>query len=262
MKKILLICFILIVFCLQTYILKAEEKYSVKDLILQANIYESTGNFEKAREIYNSILTKTHDLKEDEFRKKLESLNIKIFFSGFPKSDFLTYEIKSGDNLNAISNKYNVPVELIMEINKIISIRSLKIGQKMLIPAFTKQLKISVDTRKNILILYKEKEIIKHYSVATGKNETPSPIGIFTISSRIENPTWTLNGINIPGGDPKNALGPRWMGFEEQKQYGIHGTIEPESIGKNVSQGCIRMNNNDVIELFKIIPLGTKVEIF
>ncbi len=120
---------------------------------------------------------------------------------------------------------------------------------------------IKVDTKKNILVLFKGKEKIKQYRIASGASESPTPSGTFTIGNRIVNPTWTLNGKNIPGGDPQNGLGSRWLGFKERKQYGIHGTNEPESIGKNISHGCIRMNNRDVEEIFKLIPLGTKVEI-
>lgn len=68
---------------------------------------------------------------------------------------------------------------------------------------------------------------------------------------------------NIPGGSPKNPLGSRWMGFNARgtdgSKYGIHGTNQPSSIGKYISQGCIRMKKNDVEYLFDRIPIGTKV---
>ena len=51
-------------------------------------------------------------------------------------------------------------------------------------------------------------------------------------------------GLNVPWG-----------------QFGIHGTIYPNSLGWASSHGCIRMNNNDIIELYNIIPIGTKVVI-
>lgn len=51
-------------------------------------------------------------------------------------------------------------------------------------------------------------------------------------------------GLNVPWG-----------------QFGIHGTLNPYSVGWSSSHGCIRMNNNDVAELYKIIPIGTKVTI-
>lgn len=65
----------------------------------------------------------------------------------------------------------------------------------------------------------------------------------------------------MPGG-PGNPLGARsmtlWQG-DKDTLYRIHGTIEPYSIGKAVSSGCIRMMNQDVIDLYDRVPLGTKV---
>jgi lipoprotein-anchoring transpeptidase ErfK/SrfK len=65
----------------------------------------------------------------------------------------------------------------------------------------------------------------------------------------------------MPGG-PRNPLGARslalWQGNKDTL-FRIHGTIEPYSIGKAVSSGCIRMLNQDVIDLYSRVPLGTKV---
>lgn len=60
-----------------------------------------------------------------------------------------------------------------------------------------------------------------------------------------------------------DSFGPRWLGLNVSwGTYGIHGTNKPHSIGQHRSHGCIRMLNKDVIELFEIIPVGTKVTIF
>lgn len=64
----------------------------------------------------------------------------------------------------------------------------------------------------------------------------------------------------VPFGDPKNILGSRWMGISHPG-YGIHGTTEPGSIGKNVTAGCVRLKNEDVEELYSIVPEGTEVVI-
>jgi lipoprotein-anchoring transpeptidase ErfK/SrfK len=68
-------------------------------------------------------------------------------------------------------------------------------------------------------------------------------------------------GIGMPGG-PGNPLGARalylWQGRKDTL-YRIHGTVEPWTIGASVSSGCIRMINQDVIDLYAQTPLGTKV---
>ena len=76
------------------------------------------------------------------------------------------------------------------------------------------------------------------------------------------NPDWwdPETKKRIKFGDPRHAIGTRWMGFNLDG-LGIHGTNEPESIGKEASRGCIRMLNRDVEELFSAVPRGTVVEI-
>jgi len=69
------------------------------------------------------------------------------------------------------------------------------------------------------------------------------------------------SGLGMPGG-PENALGARalylWQG-KKDTLYRIHGTNEPGTIGRNVSSGCIRLTNEDVIDLYDRTPVGTKV---
>jgi lipoprotein-anchoring transpeptidase ErfK/SrfK len=63
----------------------------------------------------------------------------------------------------------------------------------------------------------------------------------------------------VPYGDPENPLGTRWIGLENSQGLGIHGTWEPETIGTMASDGCIRLANQAVEELFEIIPRGSVV---
>ena len=69
------------------------------------------------------------------------------------------------------------------------------------------------------------------------------------------------SGLGVAGG-PGNPLGARamylWQGNKDTL-YRIHGTNEPETIGQNVSSGCVRMLNQDVIDLYQRTPLGAKV---
>ncbi|KGX91287.1 L,D-transpeptidase [Pontibacillus halophilus JSM 076056 = DSM 19796] len=99
------------------------------------------------------------------------------------------------------------------------------------------------------------------YPVGTGKTEELTPEGLHTITVKAKNPYYRKK--NIPGGDPRNPLGSRWIGFDaldtDGRIYGVHGTNNPSSIGKYVSNGCIRMNNKDVEGLFDNIPIGTKI---
>ena len=77
---------------------------------------------------------------------------------------------------------------------------------------------------------------------------------------KIINPTWYKAGAVVPPGSSKNILGTRWLGLSLQG-YGIHGTTDPDSIGKQATAGCVRMLNNDVEELYIIVPAGTEVTV-
>jgi hypothetical protein len=136
-------------------------------------------------------------------------------------------------------------------------------GQTLMIPKKPVTIKIY---RKNwLLAVFVGDCLLSAYRVGLGRmNKTPA--GKFSIKTRLEEPDWysDQHGQLIPFGDPDNILGTRWLGFENQdhaRGFGIHGTIEPESIGKNLSSGCIRMLNEDVESLFDIIARGTSVEV-
>jgi len=69
------------------------------------------------------------------------------------------------------------------------------------------------------------------------------------------------SGIGMPGG-PDNPIGARamylWQGNKDTL-YRIHGTNDPSTIGHNVSSGCIRLTNDDIVDLYNRTPIGTKV---
>jgi lipoprotein-anchoring transpeptidase ErfK/SrfK len=126
--------------------------------------------------------------------------------------------------------------------------------------------KIAVDKSDNVLTVFMNDAFFKRYSVGTGAyNKTP--VGRFTVTDKIAQPPWWRpDGKQIPFGDPENLLGTRWMAIRSPDDpfltgYGIHGTWEPDTIGKQASAGCVRMLNSDVEELFTLIPVNTSVDI-
>lgn len=85
----------------------------------------------------------------------------------------------------------------------------------------------------------------REFPVAIGKRETPSPVGDWMIMNKgIWNKTRWL-GLSVPFGS-----------------YGIHGTNQPQSIGTLASHGCIRMNNRDIEEVYRLVPVGAFVHIW
>ena len=116
---------------------------------------------------------------------------------------------------------------------------------------------VSIPDRK--LAVLDKGRVVKVYPVAVGAAGSPSPSGEFTIVCRAADPSYKHNRLFIPPGR-KNPLGPRWLGLSKA-HYGIHGTNDPDSIGHAASGGCIRMNNQDVEELFAQVEVGDGVEI-
>jgi len=118
---------------------------------------------------------------------------------------------------------------------------------------------IVVSLEDHKLALVEDGQVKRVYTVAVGKPSTPSPVGTFTIERRVANPTYQHNGkIVLPG--PRNPVGTRWMGLSEHG-YGIHGTNEPDSIGKAASHGCIRLGRTDLEELYSLVAVGDTVEL-
>ncbi|GFN31092.1 L,D-transpeptidase family protein [Paenibacillus xylaniclasticus] len=118
---------------------------------------------------------------------------------------------------------------------------------------------IIVNKKTNKLAFYVDGELIKTFSVATGRTSKLTPEGSFPIVNKIKNRPYYKE--NIPGGDARNPLGDRWLGLDVNGTYGttyaIHGNNNSKSIGKYVSSGCIRMYNDDIHWLYPQIELGT-----
>jgi lipoprotein-anchoring transpeptidase ErfK/SrfK len=120
---------------------------------------------------------------------------------------------------------------------------------------------IIINKQTNELAYINQNDIQEIYPVATGKSNDLTPEGKFTVIVKAVDPYYRKK--DIIGGDPKNPLGTRWIGFDAKESdgrtFGIHGTNNEDSIGHYVTQGCVRMNNKNVERLFEVIPLGTRI---
>ena len=114
--------------------------------------------------------------------------------------------------------------------------------------------------------LFRRGKLVKTYRVAVGTAEYPTPTGRYVVQTMQKNPAWNvpqsewagdLAGETIPGGDPRNPLVARWIGFNGS--VGFHGTASSGSLGTAASHGCIRMAPADVIDLFERVQTGTPV---
>src|SRR4051794_30540383 len=120
---------------------------------------------------------------------------------------------------------------------------------------------IIINKSNNQLAYYENSQLKKVFSVGTGRSQSLTPEGNFKIVNKIKNRPYYKD--DIPGGDPRNPLGDRWLGLNARGTWGttyaIHGNNNPSSIGGYVSSGCIRMYDNEVEWLFNQVPTGTTV---
>ncbi len=108
---------------------------------------------------------------------------------------------------------------------------------------------ILIDTAARRLHVFSGRRRIRVWPCAVGKPSTPTPVGRWEIVTKVVDPDWKV-------------LGTRWMGLDiPTGNYGIHGTNNPASIGHAVSNGCVRLHNRHVEELFDWVVIGTPVRI-
>jgi len=132
--------------------------------------------------------------------------------------------------------------------------QSLPAAEREITPVVRSERGSFVLPRANILIIKSQCQLtlfdgnspLRQYPVAIGKPATPTPLGNYAVATKIIN----------PGG----VLGTRWMGLNYDA-YGIHGTNAPWLIGRMVSNGCVRMHNAHVEELFTLVKVGTPIYI-
>ena len=134
-----------------------------------------------------------------------------------------------------------------------------------------RKVSIKIDTKTNMLGVFENEKLIAAYPVTVGSAETASPIGDWKVRGIAKLPRFRYdkemlehgqrsgNFYMLPPG-PRNPAGVMWIALNKQG-IGVHGTNEPDSIGRAVSHGCIRLANWDVVRLATKIKAGDNVSI-
>ena len=216
------------------------------------------GKYLEARQIYDQLLLEPgiSDAEKQQFEEGFEKANMQLLMSMNESPESTSYTILPGDSLYKIAKKFKTTIPLIKKVN---GLKSDKIMPDMKLKIVTAPFAIKVDKSDNLLVLELGSRPLKRYRVATG-SDNGTPVGTFTIVNKLENPTWFYAGAVVPPESPENILGTRWLGFDH-KGYGIHGTTLPESIGKQETLGCVRMLNQEVEEIYDMVPVGTQVTV-
>lgn len=221
---------------------------------------------DKAREVYLAALaTNPPDALRTALEGKLGPLNVELISHPWPMAEKQDCAVQEGDSIKAIARRYGTTVELIVKANELKRPDVIRPGQRLKV--FGAKMEIRISKARNDLLVTAGGRFFKRYPVGTGRYDK-TPVGAFLITERIpEPPWWRDDGKVVPFGDKENILGTRWMAIKatgntpEIKGYGIHGTWDNASIGKAESAGCIRLRNEDIEELFQLVPVGTAVVI-
>ena len=231
---------------------KDEGKKGLHSYKLVSEYLKNGKKYEARNELSDLYFEETDKARRDEIKSKLNELNAELVFSREPSQDAFIYVVRPGDSLIEIASKFNTNYEFIMRINNKHR-TSIKVGERLKI--LKGNVTVLVDKSDYTLTLLLDGRFIKQYPVGTGESDK-TPEGKFVIENKLKNPVWYSPDGIYQFGDPKNVLGTRWIGFEDKKGlygYGIHGTTDPDSIGKEMSNGCVRLKNEDVEDLYDYV---------
>ena len=210
----------------------------------------------------------SEDLKSA--RAELNDLGRVLFFdpSSLPNDPFVArYTVSEGDSLSRIAKRGQISADwrIIQRLNNLRNPNAIRVGQSLKIPAGT--FHAVVHKSDFMMDLYIEndsgKVIVASYPVGLGAYDgTPTGRFVVRTNSRLVNPQWTnpRTGEFFYADDPENPIGERWVGLQgidpDNKDllgYGIHGTIDPDSIGDMQSMGCIRLRDEDVKVVYEAL---------
>ena len=200
----------------------------------------------------------------------INKLAEKLFFS--PKivaGDTVSqsYVVKKGDSLAKISSREKLGTDwrFVQRINGMASEKALRPDMRLKLAhgPFDAEV-VKADFRINIYAgSGSDRVMVASFPCGTGTNDS-TPVGTFKVrsGSKLIDPQWTnpRTGEKFAANDPKNPIGERWIGLQGTTPdtakftgYGIHGTTEPQSIGQQMSMGCVRLGDAEVEVVYELI---------
>ena len=226
-----------------------------------------------ARQVLSEVLAAgmLSDAQAQECRTALMQIAQQVVFSDkvFPHDPYAyRYAVKANDSLTSIVRKETllIPAEGIQLINGIKDAKRLQVGQwlKLIKGPFD-----AIVTKHNFTLdLYQHGMFVKSYRVGLGQNGS-TPVGLWMVApgGRIPRAPWTPPPSStedrvIKWGQPGYPLGKEglWISLrgldktnEGIRGFGIHGTDQPDSVGKQASLGCVRLGDADIAELFSLL---------
>ena len=252
--------------------------FGTSDVITVARQYLAEGDLLSARDVLSqAVQAGTLSAADDEeARYMAAAINDRIVFSneiipGDPYS--LQYVVRSGDSLSRIVKNLGLQVDwrFLQRINGLPRPDTIRVGQTLKV--VTGPFHADVDRDRHRLSLYlgdgPDRIFVRDFLVGLGAYES-TPSGLFRVRehSKLVNPPWTnpRTRERYAANDPENPIGEFWLGLEgidehnrQEAGFGVHGTIDPDSIGRNESMGCIRLDDGDIDLIYEVLAEGVSV---
>jgi len=219
-----------------------------------------------ARSHFNRALQSGLNVKEAQrVRKQMADLADKTVFSlRVTDNDPLVgyHVVNKGEYLATIAKRYKISDDLLAQINNIQNKNRIWEGQRLKI--IKGPFHALIDKSDHLLHVHLQDVYVRSYRVALGANGS-TPTGKWRVGTRQKNPMWVdpKTHKRWASNDPKNPIGEYWISLKGtegnamgQVGYGIHGTIEPKTIGQDVSLGCIRLAPKDIETVYKMLMSG------
>ncbi|MGD2174483.1 MAG: L,D-transpeptidase family protein [Candidatus Brocadiaceae bacterium] len=214
-----------------------------------------------ARKLLTDLYLAARGERAQKLRKLLDRINADLVFNPRCLEGARIHTVQPGETLTRIGKQYGVHWRMIARLNGMETDDLLRAGQKLKVLTGDPSLVIWKEEFRLALLL--GGAYVKEYPIGIGKDDR-TPAGQFTVDDLLVEPRWyPPEGGIIEYGEEGNLLGERWVGLSDEPGaagLGIHGTNDG-GIGTRCSNGCIRMHNEDVIELYAFMEVGAPVEI-
>jgi hypothetical protein len=217
-----------------------------------------------------SILYGSPDLPPDQAKQITELLDQLAGTVIYSRQHHLEppYVTQAGETIDMIAQKYSVPWQLLARINGLMppgACNSDDPTKDQPLPAGT-ELKVLrgpfdavVQLDKRELTLLVQNRYAARFRIGVG-HDLQKLEGEYTVRNKAVNPTYYgPDGVNIGPNDPKNPLGVAWIGLTDR--VGIHGTANPQNVGRENDRGTICVGDRDLQDLYGILSVGSKVTI-
>lgn len=156
------------------------------------------------------------------------------------------YVVVAEDTIESIAEYFGITPLQLLYSNYGIDPGALYVDQVLCIPVAPPPISVSVNIADRSLVVYREGNVFRRYGIAAETPAFPIPRGTFTVLNKQV--------------DPGVELGARWIGLSEAG-FGIHGTNMPEFIDIVATENNIVMSNQDISELFNLVPVGTVIDV-